>query len=111
MEIKGITITLISHKKVGRDMFGHPIYKDITTEVENVLASPTTSDDVVNNQTLNTKKTLYTLAIPKGDDNQWEGSQVEFFGRVWQVVGIPLQGVEHLIPLAWNKKVTVEAIE
>lgn len=106
--IKGVTVTLINKIEAGKDPFGEPVYEDIETEVDNVLISPTTSDDVVNQLTLTGKKAVYTLAIPKGDTNDWEGQEVRFFGERWRAFGIPLQGIEHLIPLDWNKKVTVE---
>lgn len=108
MSIKGITVTLISKQETGRDPFGEPIYEDVEIEVDNVLISPTTSDDIVNQMTLTGKKAVYTLAIPKGDANNWEDQEVRFFGEKWRVFGVPLQGIDHLIPLDWNKKVTVE---
>lgn len=108
MTIKGITVTLVSKQETGRDPFGEPIYEDVEIEVDNVLISPTTSDDIVNQMTLTGKKAVYTLAIPKGDTNTWEDQEVRFFGERWRVFGIPMQGIDHLIPLAWNKKVTVE---
>lgn len=108
MSIKGITVTLISKQETGRDPFGEPIYEDVEIEVDNVLISPTTSDDIVNQMTLTGKKAVYTLAIPKGDTNDWEDQEVRFFGEKWRVFGVPLQGIDHLIPLDWNKKVTVE---
>lgn len=108
MSIKGITVTLVSKQETGRDPFGEPIYEDVETEVDNVLISPTTSDDIVNQMTLTGKKAVYTLAIPKGDTNNWEDQEVHFFGEKWRVFGVPLQGIDHLIPLSWNKKVMVE---
>ena len=106
--IKGVTITLINKIETGKDPFGEPIFEDVEIEVDNVLISPTTSDDVVNQLTLTGKKAVYTLAIPKGDANDWEDAEVRFFGEKWRTFGIPLLGIEHLIPLDWNKKVTVE---
>lgn len=108
MSIKGITVTLISKQETGKDPFGEPIFEDVEVEVDNVLISPTTSDDIVNQMTLTGKKAVYTLAIPKGDTNNWEDQEVRFFGEKWRVFGVPLQGIDHLIPLDWNKKVTVE---
>ena len=108
MSIKGITVTLISKQETGRDQFGEPIFEDVEIEVDNVLISPTTSDDIVNQMTLTGKKAVYTLAIPKGDTNDWADQEVRFFGEKWRVFGVPLQGIDHLIPLDWNKKVTVE---
>lgn len=97
--------------EVGKDPFGAPIYEDIPIEVENVLVSPTLTDDIVNQLNLTGKKAVYTLAIPKVDTNDWEDAEVFFFGKRWRVFGMETQGIEHLIPLDWNKKVMVERYE
>lgn len=109
--IKGITVTLINNKEVGRDPFDNPIIEDVEIAVDNVLVSPTSSDDIVNTKDLTGRTAVYTLAIPKGDTNTWENQEVRFFGERWRVFGIPLQGIEDLIPLDWNKKVMVERYE
>ena len=109
--IKGITVTLINKKEVGRDPFDQPIVKDVQIEVENVLVSPTSTDDIVNQLNIDGKKAVYTLAIPKGDTNNWEDAEVIFFDKRWRTFGIPTEGIEDLIPLDWNKKVMVERYE
>lgn len=106
--LKGITVTLIDKVEKGKDPFGSPIYEDKEIEVNNVLVSPTSSDDIVNQLTLTGKKAIYTLAIPKVDTHNWEDKKVRFFGKMWHTFGEPLEGIEELIPLDWNKKVTVE---
>lgn len=107
-KIKGITVTLINKVEIGKDPFGSPIYEDAEVTVDNVLVSPTSSDDIVNQLNLTGKKAIYTLAIPKGDTNVWEDKEVRFFGERWRVFGFATQGIEELIPLDWNKKVMVE---
>lgn len=109
--IRGMTVTLIEKKKIGTDPFGAPIYDDVEHDVENVLISPTSTDDVINTLNLTGRKAVYTLAIPKGDDHVWDGQEVRFFGCRWRIIGTALQGIEELIPLDWNKKVTVERYE
>ena len=79
--------------------------------MNNVLVAPVSSDDAINQLNLTGRKAVYTLAIPKGDTNVWEGQEVRFFNERWRVVGIPTQGIENLIPLDWNKKVQVERYE
>jgi len=106
--IHGITVTLIDKVKSGADPFGEPIYKTESIEVENVLVTPTSTDDVANQLNLTGKKIVYDLAIPKGDDHDWTNKEVQFFGKKWRTVGVPLEGIEDMIPLDWNKKVTVE---
>ena len=76
--------------------------------VENVLVAPVNSNEVTSNTNLVGKKAVYTLALPKGDSHNWENSRVDFFGESWKTVGFPTGGIEELIPLGWNKKVTVE---
>jgi len=110
-KIKGITITLVDKIKSDEDPFGNAIYTNAEIEVKNVLVSPTSSDDIVNQLSLTGKKAVYMLAIPKGDTHDWENKEVKFFGKNWKTFGIPLQGIEHLIPLDWNKKVMVERYE
>lgn len=109
--IKGITVTLITKQETGRDPFDNPIYEDVEIEVDNVLVSPTSTDDIVNTMDLTGKKAVYTLAIPKGDTNNWENAEVRFFGERWRTFGMVTEGIEHLIPLDWNKKVMVERYE
>ncbi len=110
-KIRGIKVTLISKQITGHDPFGAPILSDVPIMVDNVLITPTTSEEIINRQELYGKKAVYTLAIPKGDTNKWEDVEVEFFGKRWRTFGIPEEGIEHLIPLDWNKKVTVECYE
>ena len=109
--IKGITVTLIGKQQTGTDIFDDPIYEDVEIEVENVLVSPTDSEEVLNQQNLTGRTAIYTLAIPKNDTSEWENQEVRFFGERWRVFGIPLQGIEDMIPLDWNKKVMVERYE
>lgn len=110
-KIKGITIILYEKVQTGEDGFHHPVYEEKPVEVEDVLVSPTSTTDITGNTNLSGKKTVYTMAIPKGDTHEWEGRTVEFWGKKWKVVGIPLEGIDELLPLKWNKKVTVERYE
>ena len=104
-------MVLIKKIEVGKDPFDKPIYEEEEIIVENVLVSPTSSEEVLNQQNLTGRTAVYTLAIPKGDTHTWENQEVRFFGKRWRVFGIPLEGIESLIPLDWNKKVTVERYE
>ena len=109
--LKGIEVTLITKTQTGTDPFGAPIVTDVETYVDNVLVAPASSDDIVNQLSLTGRKAVYQLAIPKGDTHEWENVEVRFFGQRWRTFGIPLEGIEELIPLDWNKKVMVERYE
>lgn len=110
-QIKGITITLVDKRKIGTDPFGAAVYEDVEIPINNVLVSPTATQDVTNQLSLTGRKAVYDLAIPKGDSHSWEERRVKFFGQTWRVIGLPLEGIESMIPLSWNKKVQVERYE
>lgn len=102
---------LLDKVQIGIDPFKEPIVKEVEVPVDNVLVSPTSSEDVTNQLSLTGRKAVYDLAIPKGDKHNWEGHKVKFFGQTWRVIGIPLEGIESMIPLSWNKKLQVERYE
>lgn len=110
-KIHGIPITLIDKQVVSVDPFGSPVVKDVEITIENVIVAPATTEDVTNQMSLTGKKISYTLGIPKGDMHDWENKEVRFFGKRWRTVGIPLEGIESMMPLEWNKKVMVERYE
>lgn len=106
--LKGRTITLLRRQQTGVDAFNRPTYTETPVQVENVLIAPLSDQEVLDTLNLTGRKAVYQLGIPKGDTNDWENQRVQFFGETWQVIGIPLEGQEELIPLGWNKKVKVE---
>ena len=110
-KIKGITVKLYQKTASGKDTFNKQLYIETETEVDNVLVAPASAQETLDALNLYGKKAVYTLAIPKGDTHAWEDCRVSFFGEDWHVFGIPLEGIECDIPLAWNKKVTVERYE
>lgn len=107
--IHGITVTLIEDVDTGLvDELGNAVYETTETDVENVIVSPSSSEDITDSLSLYGKKAEYTLGIPKGDTHSWTDCKVKFFGRTWQTIGFPLEGIDDLVPLDWNRKVRVE---
>lgn len=109
--MKGITIQLRIKTETGRDAFNAPIYSEEWINVDNVLVAPVSTTDALDILNLTGKKAVYQMGIPKGDTHIWEDAKVRFFGETWQTIGFPEEGIENLIPLDWNKKVTVERYE
>ena len=107
--IRGIDVTLYAKTQIGTDVFGAPVYAENAETVHNVLVGEPSADDLVNEMQLYGKRLAYTLAIPKGDAHEWRNVKVEFFGQTFRTYGDVAQGIDALIPLAWNKKVKVEA--
>ena len=109
--INGITVHLTVKTQSGTDEFNHPVYTERIVDVSNVLVGEPSADDVLDTLNLYGKKLVYTLAIPKGDENDWTDTTVTFWGETFRTIGEPTQGIEDLIPLSWNKKVKVERYE
>ena len=109
--IRGITVTLYEKSITGYNGFGEPTWSTTPVKVDNVLVAPVSSDDIVNDFTLSGRKAVYQLGIPKGDEHNWNDTKVEFFGDVFHTFGKPIQGIDDMIPLSWNKKVYVERYE
>jgi len=107
----GITITLYKRTKSGTDAFNRPTYTEAAVQVNNVLIGEPSTQDVTDEMNLSGKKLEYILGIPKGDTNEWTDTKVSFFGKTFRTFGEVTQGIEDLIPLAWNKKVKVELYE
>ena len=110
-KIHGIPITLIDKQVVSIDPFGSPVVKDVEITIDNVIVAPATTEDVTSQMSVTGKRISYTLGIPKGDAHDWKEKEVRFFGKRWKTVGIPLEGIESMMPLEWNKKVMVERYE
>ena len=107
----GITILLYEKTKTGTDNFGRPEYSESVIEVENVIVGEPSAQEIIDTLNLTGKRLAFTLGIPKGDTHTWTDRKVGFFGEVFHVIGPPSQGIDDLIPLAWNKKVQVERFE
>lgn len=106
--IRGTDVLLYTRTKVGEDDFHAPIYRETPVIVHNVLIGEPDTGDVLGELQLTGKRLAYVLAIPKGDTHDWDDVVVEFFGRRWRTYGGVTEGIEELLPLAWNKKVKVE---
>lgn len=108
--LKGITVTLHVKEQTGEDGFGRPVYSDSTVEVDNVLIGQPSQSDVVSANQMG-KHAQYTLGIPKGDAHTWENTEVDFWGRKWRTIGLPVRGIDGLVPLSWGQNIMVEAYE
>lgn len=106
--IKGIVVKLYQTTQVGTDDFNAPVYEEIPADIENVIVSPVSAEDVISDIQLYGKHSVYELCIPKGDAHDWEDKRVDFFGKSWKTFGFPQEWIEENVPLDWNRKVRVE---
>ena len=106
--IRGITVLLHEKHQTGTDALNAPVYEEVAVQVPGVLIGEPNADDLVTDLQLYGKRIAYTLGIPKEDSHNWDNVTVEFFGQKFRTYGGVTQGIDDLIPLAWNKKVKVE---
>lgn len=106
--LKGIQVTLYVRTQTGVDGFNAPVWDEKPVTVENVLVSPVSAEAIVNDLQLYGKRAVYEMCIPKGDEHDWAGCRVDFFGQSWRVYTPAEQWIEAMVPLDWNKKVRVE---
>ena len=110
--ISGITVTLYEQTQTGTDGFNKPIFTETPVEIDNVIVAPLSSTELLETFNLTGRKAVYQLGIPKCDIHDWSaGRKVHFFDADWRIIGIPVEGIEIMIPLNWNKKVQVERYE
>ena len=109
MWIRGEEVILHLRTQTGVDPFGAATYEDSTVTVENVLIEPASAEAVVNDLQLFGKHTSYTLHIPRDDPHTWTDTVVEFRGKAWRTFGEEQVWQENLTPLAWGRKIRVEA--
>lgn len=109
--LKGITIILYNERKIGVDDLGQPIYDEVPELVHNVLVAPIDTKEQSEILNLTGARVDYQLAIPKGDTHDWRDKKVEFFSQSFKTIGIPIQGIDDLIPGPWNMKVKVARYE
>lgn len=108
--MRGVTITLYNRTQTGTDEFNRPVYSESAESVENVLIGEPSTQEVIDELNLTGKRLAYTLGIPKGDTHTWENKRVGFYNEIFEVIGNPTQGIEHLTPTPWNKKVKVTRV-
>ena len=109
--IQGITVKLINLTQTGIDPFNVPIYAETSEEVDNVLVAQPLQNEIVDAQSLQSKKAVYSLGIPKGDTHVWRDQIVEIFGRRYKVFGDVIEGIEANVPGPWHHIWQVERYE
>lgn len=106
--IKGMSITLYEKTQTGTDDLNSPVFAETPVEVDNVLVSPASAEDVVESVRLYGKHIELNVYIPKEDTHTWTDRTVEIYGERYRTVGIPKKWIEANVPLPWNKTIGVE---
>ncbi len=112
--MKTVSVILVKKTAGQPDPFGQPTYTTEEITVSGVLVGEPSSEDITNAYAMHGAKLAYTLAIPKGDENDWKDTTVKLsgpFAGTYHTVGLPTAGIDENIPLRWNKKVHLERYE
>lgn len=106
------SVILYNYVDTGKkDKTNRPIVAEVATSVSGVLIAPVSTDEIVTTINLTGKTAVYQIAIPKGDENDWENAKVAYNGKFYRTIGVPEEGMDENIPLRWNKKIKVERYE
>lgn len=113
MRISGEPIILYEQSVTGKDDFNRDIVTEIPITIDNVVIGQPTTDDITSEINLSGKTIAYVLAIPADDDHTWENRTVEFWGKKWKTIGVPMKYMDGFMgsDFPWNAKVKVEKYE
>lgn len=106
--MRGISVVLYERTQIGLDALNNPIYEESPVIINDVLVGQPSTDDVTSSLSLYGKKLDYVLGIPKGDEHDWENSEIEFFGKKFRSFGDVIEGIEANVPTRWHKQVRVQ---
>lgn len=108
--IHGITVKLEVTTETGKNAVGETEVISEFVDVPDVLVGQPTEREILDSTNLEGRKATYILGIPKGDAHEWTNKKVRFFGAEFRTIGAPIEGIDDLMPLRWNKKVRVENV-
>lgn len=106
--IHGIQVKLYELTATGTNALNETVYTTKTATVDNVVVAPSSEQEILDTLNITGRKAVYTLCIPKGDTHDWCNTTVEFFGRKWRTIGEPIEYIDDMVPLSWNRKVRCE---
>lgn len=106
-------IVLVEEPAVaGVDEFNAIIYgKSGWSAIDNVLVSPSSTDNVTDTNRPDGKIVVYTLHFPKTFDESLKGKKINVRGEVYKVIGDPKHYSAQATPGQWWMPVKVEATD
>lgn len=112
--LKGTDILYMKKTQIAVNEFHEPVYDVTFATIHNVLVAPVESlanSEIPEVDNLTRRKEVITLAIPKGDDHDWEDCEIVWNNTKYRTVGKPVRGQEEMIPLDWHLKVKAQSCE
>jgi len=109
--VVGITVTLHTKTAGTPDAFNDATWTYTTKTVDNVLVGQPTGDEVTSGIDLYGIRAEFMLGIPKGNEDDWEDTLVEFFGHTFRTFGPTIMGIEANVPTPWHRKIRAARYE
>ena len=103
--LNGITVRLYNRVQVGLDEFNNPQVWYTSDDIDNVLVGQPSTSEIVESNDFYGKRLDLMLGIPKGDTHVWTNALVGINGQYYETFGLPMTGIQDLIPLAWGQNV------
>lgn len=105
--LSGVPVVLYVKEQTGVDAFNRAVFAETPVTVNNVLIQPLerTTDVPTESTDITGEKTSYILGIPKTDNHDWKNCRVDFWGESYQTESGEWQGIDHLVPGDWNRKI------
>lgn len=112
--IHGIPVTLYETTATGTNALNETVYTTQPTTVYNVVVGKPTEQEILDTLNLTGRKATFTFCIPKGDTHDWCNARVDFVlngvTRRCRTIGEPIEYIEDMVPLSWNKTVRCETL-
>lgn len=107
--IQGMTVEVLARDDTGVDDFGMPVSGwRVTATVDDVLAAPTSTQDLPSDVWMNGDKTTITFHFPKTFTGSLRGCRIRAVtsrDSLWEVIGDPQPYMAGLTPGPWNRPV------
>ena len=109
--IRGTSVEVLRPKTGSVDEFNAPIVVWEREEVENVLVSPSSSADLGDGIRPDGDLIVLTLHFPKTYEASLRSCRIRVEQKIYEVVGDPKPYMLENTPTAWNRPVSVKAVE
>ena len=101
--IRGADVTVTRRTATGRDEMGEPVFAETSEAVGNVLATPSTTDEMDETNRAYGITCEMTFHFPKSYTESLEGCRISYGGASYRVIGDPQPYMACNTPTPWNR--------
>lgn len=101
--IRGRQAVVVRRVQSGTDEMGDPVFTETEETVANVLAAPSSTDEMDETNRAFGVVCEMTFHFPKSYTASLEGCRVRWGGREYRVIGDPQPYMDENTPTPWNR--------